>query len=431
MAAVLRFNQTRWRESTLPPYALPLDQRLWLLCQAMSASGDTQAAVPELAEVIVLGAPREITQLSYGVPPAMAGQVLPGHRVLVPLRSRKVTAIVTRVRERTGEDPAVLKPLLEILEARPLLDEPHLKLLEFMASYYMAALTDVYRAVMPGAVRVHSRQELAVGETPSALREAAFSQDERAVLAAIRRRPMTARQLTRLYGEGAAAALRRLLGEGLVRQRETVRGRHREPGAIAVRLVPGREAAPKGKRQREILTSLAQAPGGQIMLNELERAAPGARVIARALARNGLVEMAECDALPPGPRTQPLILSVEQQAAFNAVSRVLAERRFETFLLWGVTASGKTEVYLQLAARCLEQGRQVLVMLPEIALTDYLVQSFRSRFGALVAVAHSAQKISERWAAWNAALSRHARILLGPRSALFAPIHDLGLIIVD
>jgi primosomal protein N' (replication factor Y) len=397
----------------------------------MSASGDTQAAVPELAEVIVLGAPREVTQLSYCVPPPMAGQVLPGHRVLVALRSRKVTAIVTRVRGRTGDDPAVLKPLLEILEARPLLDEPHLKLLEFMASYYMAALTDVYRAVMPGAVRVHSRQELAVGETPSALREAAFSQEERTVLAAIRRRPMTARQLTRLYGEGTAATLRRLLGEGLIRQRETVRGRHREPGAVAVRLVPGREAAPKGKRQREILTCVAQAPGGQIMLSELERTAPGARVIARALARNGFVEMAECDALPPGPQTQPLTLSAEQQAAFDAASRVLAERRFETFLLWGVTASGKTEVYLQLAARCLEQGRQVLVMLPEIALTDYLVQSFRSRFGALVAVAHSAQKISERWAAWNAALSRHARILLGPRSALFAPIHDLGLIIVD
>jgi primosomal protein N' (replication factor Y) len=399
----------------------------------MSASGDTQAAArPELADVIVLGAPKEVTQLSYWVPSAMAGHVLPGHRVLVPLRSRKVTAMVTRVRARTPDDPAVLKPLLEILESRPLLDEPHLKLLEFMASYYMAALSDVYRAVMPGAVRVHSRQELVIGETPSALREVAFSQDERAVFTTLRRRPMTARQLTRLHGEGAAAALRRLLGEGLIRQREAVRGRHRESSAIAVRLVPGREAeSPKGKRQREILMSLAQAPGGQVMLTDLERASPGARVIARALARKGLVEMAECDARPSGPLAQPLILSVEQQAAFNAVSRVLNERRFETFLLWGVTASGKTEVYLQLAAQCLEQGRQVLVMLPEIALTDYLVQSFRSRFGALVAVAHSAQKISDRWAAWNAALSRHARILMGPRSALFAPIHDLGLIIVD
>jgi primosomal protein N' (replication factor Y) len=399
----------------------------------MPASADTQASIrPELADVIVLGTPKQVAQLSYAVPPAMAGQVLPGHRVLVPLRSRKVTAIVTRVRERSREDPAGLKPLLEILESRPLLDEAHLKLLEFMASYYMAGLADVYRAVMPGAVRVHSRQELVAGDQPSALRAAAFSPDERAVIAAIKRRPMTLRQVERLCGEGGAAALKRLIGDGLVKQREAVRGRHRESAAIAVRLVSGRERQPpKGKRQREILTSVAQAPAGQVLLADLERAAPGARVIAQALARNGFVEMTEVDAPPQGPLTGPLQLSLEQQSAFDTVARALLEGRFETFLLWGVTASGKTEVYIQLAAQTLAQGRQVLVMLPEIALTDYLVQSFRARFGPLVAVAHSAQKISERWAAWNAALSRQARILLGPRSALFAPIHDLGLIVVD
>jgi primosomal protein N' (replication factor Y) len=399
----------------------------------MSAPGDTQRALnAELADVIVLGTPGQVAQLSYALPPAMAGQVVAGHRVLVPLRSRRVTAMVTRVRARSRDDPAALKPLLEILESRPLLDEPHLKLLEFMASYYMVGLADVYRAVMPGAVRVHSRQELVAGERPSTLREAAFTRDERAVLAAIKRRPMTLRQVERLCGEGAATALKRLIGERLIKQREAVRGRHRESAAIAVRLVPGRDATPpKGRRQREVLMSVAQAPERQVLLADLERAAPGAKVIARALARGGFVEMAEVDAPADGPLTSPLRLSLEQQSAFDTVSRALDEKRFETFLLWGVTASGKTEVYMQLAAQCLAQGRQALVMLPEIALTDYLVQSFRARFGPLVAVAHSAQKISERWAAWNAALSRQARILLGPRSALFAPIHDLGLIVVD
>ena len=129
--------------------------------------------------------------------------------------------------------------------------------------------------------------------------------------------------------------------------------------------------------------------------------------------------------------TNPLKLSAEQQSAFDTIARAVEEKRFETFLLWGVTASGKTEVYMQLAAKCLAQGLQALVMVPEIALTDYLVQSFRARFGSMVAVAHSAQNISERWAAWSASLSRQARILLGPRSALFAPVHDLGLIVVD
>ncbi len=401
----------------------------------MSALGNHQpAANPTVADVIVLGTPKDVAQLTYAVPPAMANQLLPGHRVLVPLRSRKLTAMVVRVRERSSQsDPAILKPLLEILESRPLLDQAHLKLLEFMSSYYMAALPEVYRAVMPGAVRVHSRQEFVLFGSPSALEQAAFNQAERAVLAALGRRPMTARQLQRLCGEGAGAALRRLIREGLVKRREAVRGRHRDSAAVAVRLVPGQaETAPRGKRQQEVLMSIAQAPGSEMMLGDLERVAPGAKAIVRALARRGFVEMAEAQGQAGAIAvTNPLKLSAEQQSAFDTIARVVGEKRFETFLLWGVTASGKTEVYMQLAAKCLAQGLQALVMVPEIALTDYLVQSFRARFGSMVAVAHSAQNISERWAAWSASLSRQARILLGPRSALFAPIQDLGLIVVD
>jgi primosomal protein N' (replication factor Y) (superfamily II helicase) len=100
-------------------------------------------------------------------------------------------------------------------------------------------------------------------------------------------------------------------------------------------------------------------------------------------------------------------------------------------LLWGVTASGKSEVYIRLASEALSAERQVLVLVPEIALADQLVGSFRHRFGPLVAIAHSAQNIGERWASWMAALNGDARIMIGPRSAIFAPISDLGLIVVD
>jgi primosomal protein N' (replication factor Y) (superfamily II helicase) len=388
---------------------------------------------PRLADVIVLGAPKGVAQLSYEIPAALADQVLPGHRVLVPLRSRKLTAIVVRVGEpAAGLNPAGLKPLLEVLEARPLLDGAHLKLLEFMASYYLCSLPEVYQAVMPGAVRVHSNQEFALAATPNALEEAGFNAAERALIAALARRPMTGRQLARLCGEGAAPALRRLLGEGLVKRREAVRGRHRDPTKITVRLI-ARGSAPslRGQRQRDVLAQLEGAPSSQLTLEELERAAPGAKTTLRMLAQRGFVELTEAAGAPDTLLGAPLELSAEQQPAFAAIARAVAEKRFETFLLWGVTASGKTELYLQLAARCLAEGRQALVMVPEIALTDYLVKSFRDRFGAMAAVAHSAQNISERWAAWNAALGGQARILLGPRSALFAPLHNLGLIVVD
>ncbi len=395
----------------------------------MSVPDHPQAAVPALAEVIVLGTPAGVAQLSYSVPRAMLDRLLPGHRVLVPLRSRRLTAIVIRIRARSAGDPAILKPLIEILEARPLLDQAHLKLLEFMASYYLAPLPEVYRAVMPGAIRVHSRQEFALAAQPNALQEAAFNAGERAVVAALRRRPLTARQLQRLCGEEAAVALRRLVSEGVVKRREALRGRHRDAAAVAVRAAAGAsDRMPRGRRQREILNLLAQAPQAQMMLADLVRSAPGVKPILRALARQGLIERVEAAAPPPAAAPS---LTIEQRSAFENAARAVDEKRFEAFLLWGVTASGKTEVYIQLAARCLSQGRQALVLVPEIALTDHLVQSFRARFGDAVAVAHSGQNISERWAAWSASLSRQARILLGPRSALFAPVHDLGLIVVD
>jgi primosomal protein N' (replication factor Y) len=187
---------------------------------------------------------------------------------------------------------------------------------------------------------------------------------------------------------------------------------------------------------------------------------PGATVALRALAQRGIVEIvaagADADAVAPYPRNagygategeqasaavdrrngvdtaeQPFELSWEQSAAIEAATPAVHERRFQTFLLWGVTASGKTEVYLQLAGEVLKAGRQVLVLVPEIALADQVVREFRARFGPLVGIVHSAQNAAERWGGWMGALSGQARIMIGPRSVVFAPIHGLGLIVVD
>jgi primosomal protein N' (replication factor Y) len=140
--------------------------------------------------------------------------------------------------------------------------------------------------------------------------------------------------------------------------------------------------------------------------------------------------LASIDGVLPGA-APPYELTPEQSAAIDAVARPIEEKRYESFLLHGVTGSGKTEVYLQLAARVLAAGRNVIVMVPEIALADEVVRSFRARFGELVGIAHSAQNVTERWASWTAALAGEARIMIGPRSLIFAPLHDAGLIVVD
>jgi primosomal protein N' (replication factor Y) len=417
-------------------------------------------AIAMQAKVILIGAARGVGQLTYAIPPALEGRVECGHRVIVPLRSRRLTAIVTEVGDGLETGAGELKAILELPESRPLYDRAHLGLVEFMASYYMAPLGDAMQSVVPAAARIESRRVFRLASPPDALRAATMAPMERAIIEALGRRAMTSRELARLAGRReVASALAVLAAERIVETAEATRGRHRV--VSAVRLAPGAAAMAKvrGARQREIVRLLGEAAPEALAVEELEERMPGARVAVRALAERGIVEV------EPAPRTgatsypmpYPGIaagisghagvsgsaqgsdtvgggefeLMPEQAAAIEAILPAVINARVGTFLLWGVTASGKTEVYLKLAAAALEAGRQVLLLVPEIALADQIVRSFRARFGPLVAIAHSAQNVAERWASWMAALGGQARIMIGPRSAIFAPLNGLGLIVVD
>jgi primosomal protein N' (replication factor Y) (superfamily II helicase) len=403
------------------------------------------------AKVILIGAARGVGQLTYAIPPELEGRVECGHRVIVPLRSRRMTGIVTEVGDGLEAGAGALKPILELPESRPLYDRAHLGLIEFMASYYMVPLGDAMQSVVPAAARIESRKVYRLAAQPDALRAATLAPMEHAIVEALGRRAMTARELGRL-GERreVASALTRLAAERIVETGEATRGRHRT--ASAVRLASGAAAAAKvrGVKQREVVRLLAEAAPEALALEELDERIPGARAAVRALAERGIVEV-ESGAragTPPysgdgaggqHPYDAPgavggvgdFELMPEQAAAIETIMPAVTDTREGTFLLWGVTASGKTEVYLKLAAAALEADRQALVLVPEIALADQIVRSFRIRFGSLVAVAHSAQNVAERWASWMAALGGQARIMIGPRSAIFAPLNGLGLIVVD
>ncbi len=340
-----------------------------------------------MARVVIVGAVRGLDQLTYEVPARLANQLRPGHRVLVPLRSRRVTAIVTEIGESLDSGGASLQPIVELLESRPLFDRPHLQLIEFLASYYMASLGEAFRSVLPSLARVESRRVYRIANAPHALARAALNSLEKKIIDALEKRAMTFRQLARLAErEAIKEALDRLQAEGWITTREATRGRHR---ALARDEGTSCDASERGDSQAD----------------------SGSRVTFDA--------------------TQEIELSGEQAAAVAAATPAIVHHYFEPFLLLGVTASGKTEVYLRLTAEALKSNQQVLVLVPEIVLADQLVRSFRARFGELVAVAHSGQNIGERWASLMAALEGAARIMIGPRSAIFSPINALGLIVVD
>ena len=391
--------------------------------------------------MVVVGAVRGIEELTYLVPAELEKHVRPGHRVLAPLRSRKVTGVVLETAQSFPGTNGNLKAILELLEPRPLFDRPHLQMMEFLSTYYMVPLAEVYRSVIPAVARVESRLMYKLAHPPDVLRMSAATDAEREIIQALEKHPINSRQLAKLGAERAiASALAALMAEGIVEAVDSTRGRHRDASDPMVHLASGTDPTTlRGKKQREVIEAIAAA-GGSLALSELETKVPGAKLALKILERRALVRME----LPAAPATvtlstngtmphvlPPYELTNDQRAAVDAVARAIEEKRYESFLLHGVTGSGKTEVYLQLAARTLAAGRNVIVMVPEIALADEVVRSFRARFGSLVGIAHSAQNVSERWASWTAALSGEARIMIGPRSLIFAPLHDAGLIVVD
>ncbi len=393
------------------------------------------------AKVVVLGSAGDLAPLTYSIAPALAATLQPGHRVIVPLGSRRMTGVVVETGAALDSAGKALKPIVEILEPQPLFDRPHLELLNFLASYYMAPIAEAYRSVVPGLARIESHRRYRLDAAPAPLMLASLTPLEREIVAALERRPMTPRQLRRLGSDREInAALGRLVTERILAEETATVGRHREPVRLRVRTaIDPNQLKIRGRRQREIMRMLAGAPSEGMPLDELKTRLGEIGPALRMLKARGWIEIepgepaenADLTAHGDDETEAPLTMNDEQQAAFNAIAPAIDARRYETFLLWGVTASGKTEIYLSLAARALGHGRNVILLVPEIALTDQLVRAFRRRFGALVAIAHSAQNVAERWANWRAALSGRARIMIGPRSAIFAPLHDPGLIVVD
>jgi len=293
----------------------------------------------------------------------------PGMRVRVPFGRRRLVGVVMAVSDTSDLPPGRLKPILEVLDRAPALDASALELIQWAAEYYHHPVGQVLASALPRLMRL---------------------------------------------GAGVAAT----------EERWTLTGAGREAAAAGE---PRRAA-----RQRALLDFLVST-GGAAAAGSLSEHSVSWRDAARSLEKRGWLARAEVALVetrePVRVRAAGPALLPEQR---DAVERVAAAgRAYAAFLLEGVTGSGKTEVYLRLAEHTLAQGRGVLVLVPEIGLTPQLVGRFRERFEAPLAVLHSALTDHERLAAWRQAWSGHARIVLGTRSAVFAPIPELGLIVVD
>ncbi|WP_437575535.1 replication restart helicase PriA [Sorangium sp. So ce887] len=375
--------------------------------------------MPLLADVAV---PVPLSQaFTYEVPAALAGEVRPGARVLCEFHRRKLIGVVLAVSERSAAiDPSKIKPLAALVDARPALPAELLSFLQVLASYYFAPIGEVLRLALPAIEREQVRALKAQGELDGMLDLGRAKQVGGRKVAYARATDVVEEPGT-LRGQAAAVlALLRATGEQPVARIEERFGNARS----ALKKLAERNLVALDEREppRDPFFRLPEERDVPPELNAAQAEA-AARIDAAlaALSASGEGEAraaAPHEPQPAGHEPQP----AGQEARPAGPS---------AFLLFGVTGSGKTEVYLRAINSCLERGRGALVMVPEIALTPQLVARFRARFGDELAVLHSGLSDADRHAMWASLHGGKVRVAIGARSALFAPVPDLGLILVD
>ena len=373
---------------------------------------------------------------TYALPETLRHRVLPGCRIIVPFGNRKLTGIVLRCHD----DPPgmALKPALRLVDAEPVLEEELLNLGRWIAEYYCAPLGEVLRSMTPLTSEVRQGKTYVLTDAGrDATRQLMLvaSPDDSAaqLLHMLEARPLSAAYIQRKIPL-AAKAIQSLERRGLIVS-ETVHSERDPLRAPSEKLRVEKDQPPEGvklpKAERELLAYLELHPGSH-NLKEVEAVVKNASQAARSLARKGLVTLKTERALAKGlPVRTPHTLNAHQQKAFEAIAQTLRAGTFHTYLFFGVTGSGKTEVYLKAIEETLALGRGALLLVPEISLTPAMAGQFYEWFGDRVAILHSAFTDTERAEQWRRIRTGEAPVVVGTRSGVFAPVHNLGLIVVD
>lgn len=381
-----------------------------------------------IAQVIVDVAAKQTDRVfEYHVPASL--EVSIGDRVVVPFGRRKVQGFIVGLTDRT-DYPGQLKDLLLVLDEQAPLTPELVQLSSDLAQDIFAYRISILKAMLPGVMRAGYRK-LLVPASERAKELLMFQGD-----------PL---DVNELKTPKDLALARQLLKNGDARIEYLVENKAKKktvavysaklPPAEYQSILAGLRA--NAAKQRLLLTDLledrASYPKKQADLEKLGLAASSLN----AAVKKGWLEKQQAEVYrkpqvaKPLKNKRPLPLNDEQEQAYQAISADIAQKKSETFLLEGVTGSGKTEVYLHAISKALENSRNALMLVPEISLTPQMVKQVQARFGDQVAVLHSGLSEGEKYDEWRRIRRGEARVVVGARSAVFAPIANLGLIVID
>lgn len=381
---------------------------------------------------------------TYLVPDELHEAVAPGVRVLAPIGPRLLTGYIIDFPPQAPQ-AFELRAIHDVLDPQPLLSDAMLRLAFWIADYYLCGIGEVLRAILPSGISLESKRIIRLAIDADMLGLPTKPQNVAQQILAILQQQgkISISALKKRVGKTPIEhSLRKLEARGLVRIEGELQGRsHAAKIENFVRLaMPAASAkaaiSSRASRQIAIIDSLIRAGGSKRQLDLLRETKASSDAL-RRLQRAGFIETFERRVerdyygdlqVPPAPR---LVLNDEQQQAVDAICAASDTGEPATFLIHGVTGSGKTQVYIEAIRHVLALERDAIVLVPEISLTPQTVRRFRSEFQDQVAVLHSRMSAGERYDAWCKIREGRARVVAGPRSAIFAPVQRLGLVVVD
>jgi primosomal protein N' (replication factor Y) len=392
----------------------------------------------EIVEVAI-GLPVSKT-FHYRIPEKMRGSLQVGMRVLVPFKGRRVTGYTIDLLDQPPKGlEEKLREIEGLLDETPLIDPQMLRFYRWIADYYLYPLGEVIKTGLPPGLQLKS--ELMVSLTQDGmecLTHEGLDPIQKKVFREIERcGKVSLKKVLKIFPEEVSKSqLFSWKRKGLLNIDARIEGKEVKPKFEKVVQYQGGEMAkPISRRQAEILKWAEEK--GEVSYSELSKRFKSSSKPIQLLQAKGLISISKREVsrdlsvrseLKPYPKPEP---TSDQEAVLAEILKGIHSKRFSPFLIHGVTGSGKTEVYLRAIEEVLTQGREAIILVPEISLTPQLLSRFKDRFGENLALLHSGLGRGERYDQWRKIWKGKVKIAMGARSAIFAPFKSVGIIIVD
>ncbi len=388
-----------------------------------------------IASVIVdVPAKQTDRAFDYKIPENLGNIIKPGVRVVVPFGPRKVQGFVIGIKEHS--DVKRLKSIIEPMDLSPVLSAEMIKLADWLTEKTLCYKISAFQVMLPPALKARYEKKIRLSDSAEIESMAFEIRDLFAGKDTITWNETLGPDLLSLLQKEAAKGNVEVIYEVKERVKKK-KEKYIVPALSIDDLIKEMESlSNRAHKQKEVLQYFIDNHQS-VKSGELLTATGGSSSAVKELIKKGILKEKEVEVYRDPyenrafRKTEPLPLTDRQKKAITPVLAAIENKQHEVFMLYGVTGSGKTEIYLQSIQRVIEKGKESIVLVPEISLTPQMVKRFKERFGNLVAVLHSGLSIGEKYDEWRKIQRKEVKVVVGARSAVFAPFENIGIIIID